>query len=63
MLTIQVTPQLHHVVHILKHVDLCKYVVNPSLKSLFLSNAEAIAVVKTFDHSANGTKQPKSDWG
>ncbi|WP_127489172.1 hypothetical protein [Paenibacillus ehimensis] len=57
MLTIRVTPQLHHVVHMLKGVDFRKNV-NPSLKSSFLSSAESLAVIEAFGQ-ADKFKQPK----
>ncbi|MCP1310603.1 hypothetical protein [Paenibacillus tyrfis] len=66
MLTIRVTPQLHHAVHMLKGVDLCKNV-NPTLKSLFLSDPETLAVTETFGQSTKTKvrqpKEPLSEWG
>ncbi|MFB6367120.1 hypothetical protein ACFCP7_24340 [Paenibacillus elgii] len=65
MLTIRVTPQLHHVVYMLKVVDFKKNV-SPSLKYSLLSDAESLAVSETFARTVYGKlkqpKEPLTEW-
>lgn len=62
---IQLTPQLHDVIHKLKRVNLCEDA-SPFLNELSLSKKESSAVIKTFHFSVNtrkkGPSEPRSKW-
>jgi hypothetical protein len=63
MLTIQLNPQLHNTVHMLKTVNLRK-VESTSMTNLSLSQEESNAIVRTFSRSTSKKepREPSYDW-
>jgi hypothetical protein len=63
MLTIQLNPQLHHTVHMLKNVDLRKDA-SVLLAKLSLSHEESSAMVRTFSRntSKKEPQEPSYSW-